>query len=309
MKRRVLGRTSLTVSSLGFGAASLWGMPFFDEKQAHAVLNAALDAGVNYIDTGPTYSRGNAEPRLGRALAGRADRHDLVLSTKVGTRRGRFGRFHKDFSPAWVRRSVDESLARLGLERLPLLLLHGPGVADFNDELLTCLADMRLKGVIGAVGVNSFEAHVLARLPDVPGIDVAMLDYNLLRLGREPLIERLAGAGLGILAGEPLAQHIFTGRPLNIRAWRDLWYLARAFKNRPRDLAMRRRYAFITGRPDGTPAQLALAYVLANPNVASAVFSTTRLPHLHENLVADGLTLPPDVAAAIRQAYVDPERS
>lgn len=306
MIRRQLGRTSLAVSRLGFGAASLWGMPFYDEAQAHAVLAAALDAGVNYIDTGPTYSSGNAEPRLGRLLARRPERHDLVVSTKVGTRFGDNGRLEKDFSPASVRRSVEQSLQRLGLQRLPLLLLHGPGLADFSDELLGCLADMRREGLIGHAGVNSFDGPVLARLPDLAGIEVAMLDYNLLRLGREPLIERLAGAGVGVLAGEPLAQHIFSGRPLKLRAWRDIWYLARALRNRPRDLALRRRYRFLSGRPEGSPAQLALAFVLNNPGVAAAVFSTTRLAHLQENLAAGDLVLPPDVDAAIRAAYCGP---
>lgn len=290
-------------SRLGFGAASLWGMPFFDEKQAHAILHAAVDAGITYIDTGPTYSAGNAEPRLGRFLASRSDREDLLVSSKAGTRKGNFGRLGKDFSPNWLRRSVEASLRRLGLARLPILLLHGPTREDLNDEVLTTLAKMRSDGMIGIAGVNSFDTAVLDRLPGSSGIEVAMLDYNLLRLDREPLIEKLATAGITVLAGAPLAQHLFSGRPMRVRAWRDLWYLARALRHRRRDLFVRQRYGFLFQQGDVTATQLALAFVLANPHVTSAVFSTTRLTHLRENLHARHVHLPAQVDAEIRAAY------
>ena len=302
MRLRPLGQSGLHVSALGFGAASLWGMPFYDEAEAHRVLRSGLEAGMTYVDTGPTYSRGNAEPRLGRFLSTWPDRDRLVLSTKAGTRMGRFGRLAKDFSPAWIRASVEASLGRLGLERLPLLLLHGPRVEDMTPALLDALAALRHQGRVTAVGINSFDTEVLERIPDWPGISVALLDYNLLRLDREPLIDRLASAGIGILAGEPLAQHVFTARPLRLRSARDLWYLARALRRRPADLALSRRYAFMQGQPEGTPAQLALAFVLANRHVASAVFSTTRVGHLQENLCAADLALSDDLARKIKHA-------
>lgn len=300
MQQRKLGNTGLSVSCLGFGAASLWGMPFFEERSAQEVLLAALDAGIKYIDTGPTYSRGNAEPRLARVLAQCSVRRDLVISTKAGTRVGRFSRLVKDFSPAWIRQSVEESLSRLHLDHLPLLLLHGPRIDDLNDDLLRMLDTLKQDGVIGHVGINSFDPDVLARLPAFPTIEVAMLDYNLLRLERETLIADLSAAGVGILAGEPLAQHVFTGRPLRLRGLRDLWYLARALRYRPQDLALRQRYAFMREHPLYTPAQLALAFVLSNPGVSTAVFSTTRMAHLQQNLQAADMTLPLEVGHAIR---------
>lgn len=304
MQRRPLGKTGLEVSCLGFGAASLWGMPFFDERAAQSVLCAAVESGLNYIDTGPTYSRGNAEPRLAGALASLGGRHDLVISTKVGTRQGAGGRLVKDFSPGWIRKSVEASLLRLGLDQLPLLLLHGPRLEDIGEPLLVALGRLRQEGKVSHFGINSFETEVLRAVPTYSVFSVVMLDFNLIKLDRESLIADLAETGIGILAGEPLAQHVFTARPLRLRGMRDLWYLARILRNRPADLLLNQKYRFMRDHPAGTPAQLALAFVLANQDVASAVFSTTRIKHLMENLAAASMQLPSSVDEMIRRAYV-----
>src|ERR1700761_5487125 len=111
MLYRPLGRTGLTVSEVGFGAASWWGMARFSEAEAVGLVHAALDGGVTLIDTGASYSRGHAEARLGRALKGR-DASRLVVATKAGTffRDGRIGR---DFSPGAVVASAEQSLRNL----------------------------------------------------------------------------------------------------------------------------------------------------------------------------------------------------
>src|SRR5258706_7916698 len=100
MRYRPLGRTGLSVSEIGFGAASWWGRAAFSEADAQALARAALDGGVTFFDTGASYSLGNAEPRLGRALAG-CDKSGLVVATKAGTVFAE-GRVRRDFSPASI---------------------------------------------------------------------------------------------------------------------------------------------------------------------------------------------------------------
>src|SRR3546814_907167 len=119
MGYRPLGATGLSVSEIGFGAASWWGKPVFDERAAVDLVHVAIDAGVTFFDTGSSYSGGEAEPRLGRALKGR-DAGKLVVATKAGTffRAGRIGR---DFSPGAIVASAERSLSNLGLDTLPLL--------------------------------------------------------------------------------------------------------------------------------------------------------------------------------------------
>ncbi|MBP9231764.1 MAG: aldo/keto reductase, partial [Phenylobacterium sp.] len=178
MLYRPLGATGLTVSEIGFGCASWWGRGAFDEGAAIALVHAALDRGVTFFDTGASYSSGNAEPRLGRALRGR-DLSALVIATKAGTAHdGR--RIVRDMSPAAIEASVLRSLGNLGLERLPLLQLHGPAIIDLTNELLAALESLKVRGLIDALGVNSFDPAVIDHVAGLPQFDVVMVDYNVL---------------------------------------------------------------------------------------------------------------------------------
>ncbi|MBP7648812.1 MAG: aldo/keto reductase [Phenylobacterium sp.] len=300
MLYRPLGATGLTVSEIGFGCASWWGQGAFDEGAAIALVHAALDRGVTFFDTGASYSSGNAEPRLGRALRGR-DLSALVIATKAGTaHNGR--RIVRDMSPAAIEASVLRSLGNLGLERLPLLQLHGPAIIDLTDELLASLESLKVRGLIDALGVNSFDPAVIDHVAGLPQFDVVMVDYNVLRPERGPLIARAAAVGKGVLAGMPLAMGHTGGQVLKLRTPRDIWYALRALKNHRAEVLAGRRFGFLHQEPGITGAQAALAYVLANPNVACAVTGTTRMGHLLENLSASGMALPLALAARISQA-------
>ncbi|OHB27097.1 MAG: hypothetical protein A2790_00070 [Phenylobacterium sp. RIFCSPHIGHO2_01_FULL_69_31] len=301
MRYRPLGATGLTVSELGFGCASWWGKPRFEECTAIGLVHEAIDQGVTLFDTGASYSAGEAEPRLGRALKGR-DAGRLVIATKAGTYHAGGGRIGRDMSPAAIVASTERSLRNLGLEALGLLQLHGPAIHELNDEMLETLAGLRARGLVRAVGLNSFDPAVMAHAVGLPGIDVIMVDYNVLRPGREPLIARAAAAGKGVLAGMPLAMgHT---RPLlaRLKGPQDVWYAARALAKHRGELARGRRFRFLHRLPGMSGSQAALAYVLANPGVSAAVFGATRPEHLRENLAASGMLLPADVMARIRSA-------
>ena len=302
MLTRPLGSTGLTVSEIGFGCASWWGMTAFSEAEAIRLVHAALDGGVTLFDTGAVYSRGEAEPRLGRALRGRGV-DGLVVATKAGTR-FEHGRVIRDMSPAAIEASVEASLRRLGLEVLPLLQLHGPSQAELTPEFVDRLQGLKGRGLVRALGVNSFDPAVIGHAIGQPGIDVVMIDYNVLRPERAPLIAQAAAAGKGVLAGMALAMGHTGLQALKIRAPRDLWYALRALKNHRADIAKGARFGFLNRLDGMTGPQAALAYVLANPGVSCAVTGTTRMVHLAENLAASGMTLPPQVAARIAAAQV-----
>jgi len=303
MRYRPLGSTGLSVSEIGFGCASWWGKRAFDEREAIRLVHAALDGGVTLFDTGAAYSEGNAEPRLGRALKGRATER-LVIATKAGTRHdGR--RVVRDFDPAAIEASVESSLRNLGLEALPLLQLHGPAQGELTDGFLDRIGGLKRRGLIRALGVNSFDPQVIAHAVGRAEIDVVMVDYNVLRPERAPLIAQAADQGKGVLAGMALAMGHTGGQVLKLRAPRDVWYALRALKNHRADIAKGARFGFLAETPGMTGAQAALAYVLADPNVSSAVVGVTRPAHLRDNLAASGVTLPDSVLAAIRRAQDD----
>jgi aryl-alcohol dehydrogenase-like predicted oxidoreductase len=299
MRYRPLGLTGLAVSEIGFGAASWWGKPQFSEASAIGLVHAALDGGVTFFDTGASYSGGHAEPRLGRALKGRTDL--LVVATKAGTF-AKDSRIGRDFSPAAIVASAEASLRKLGLETLPLLQLHGPSVAELTDDLRAALADLRGRGLVRALGVNSFDPTVIEHVLGLPDFDTVMVDYNVLRPEREPLIARAAAAGKAVLAGMPLAMGHTGGQVAKLRAPRDLWYAARGLLRHRREVAAGARFGFLGRTPGMTGAQAALGYVLANPGVACAVTGTSRMAHLRDNLAASGLILSAETLAEIRAA-------
>jgi aryl-alcohol dehydrogenase-like predicted oxidoreductase len=298
MLYRPLGRTGLSVSEIGFGAASWWGKPQFSEAAALGLVHAALDGGVTFFDTGASYSGGHAEPRLGRALKGR-DASSLVVASKAGTFAAG-GRIGRDFSPAAVVASAERSLRNLGLDVLPLLQLHGPDIAELTDDLRAALADLKARGLVRAIGVNSFDPAVIAHVIGLPDFDVVMVDYNVLRPEREPLIDRAAAAGKGVLAGMALAMGHTGGQIARLRAPRDLWYAARGLVRHRREVAAGARFGFLNRLPEITGPQAALGYVLANAGVSCAVIGTTRPAHLVENLAASGMTLPAAAMDRIR---------
>jgi aryl-alcohol dehydrogenase-like predicted oxidoreductase len=157
-----------------------------------------------------------------------------------------------------------------------------------NGPLLDTLAEVRDRGWVRWLGVNSFDTEVLESLSAIPVIDVVMLDYNVLRSYREPLITKLAEAGKFIVAGAAMA------------SMADVWYSLRAVKNYRQELFQARKFASLGTWGQWTRAQIALAFVLSNKQVGSAMFSTTRLAHLEDNVAACGLKMPDDLIRQIR---------
>jgi aryl-alcohol dehydrogenase-like predicted oxidoreductase len=303
MLYRPLGATGLTVSEIGFGCASWWGKPAFPERRAVALVHAAIEGGVTLFDTGASYSGGEAEPRLGRALEGR-DVSRLIIASKAGTY-ARRGKLVRDFSAAAVRASAEASLRNLGLEALSLLQLHGPTRDELTQELLAELAALKARGLIRAAGVNSFDPAVIEQAIGLAEIDAVMVDYNVLRPEREPLIARAAAAGKGVLAGMPLAMGHTGLQVAKIRGVQDLWYAARGLVRHRGEVRAGLRFSFLHRLEGMTGSQAALAYVLGNAGVSAAVIGTTRMAHLREDLAASGMALRGEVAARIAAAQAE----
>src|SRR5258708_2277007 len=138
------------------------------DRRVIQLVHAAVDHGVTFFDTGASYSGGNAEPRLGKALSRLKNKHDLVIATKAGSYTDDQGKWREDFSSLGVRRTVEASLTRLGLDAIPLLHLHGPEIADITDELLDTLARLREEGKVLHLSVNSFDVNAIEHTMTLP---------------------------------------------------------------------------------------------------------------------------------------------
>ncbi len=305
MLYRSLGNTGLRVSEVGFGCASYWGKKIFDETAAIRLVHAAVDHGVTFFDTGASYSAGNAEPRLGRALSGLKNKHDLVIATKAGSYTDQRGKRREDFSAAGIRRTVEASLVRLGLDAVPLLHLHGPEISDLTDDLLDTLIGLKQQGKLLHLGINSFDQNVIEHVMTIPLFASMMIDYNILRPEREPVIARLAERRLGIFAGMPLAGGLHLKGRFHVRGIQDVWYAARALKNHRSDIKRGRNLRFLEHEPQHPAAEIALAWVLRKPEISCAVLGTTRMSHLLANVRASGTTLSDELLQKIARAQLD----
>lgn len=289
MLTRTIGGTGLAVTELGFGGAPLGNLyRAVDDQTAVATVAAAYDAGIRHFDTAPHYGLGLSEERIGRALAGR-ERADFVISTKVGrllepnpaptgsdlatdfdvpdTLRRRY-----DFSADGVRRSLEASLGRLGLDRVDIAYVHDPD--DHLDQAVTeaipALVELREQGVVTAIGVGMNQWRAPLRVVRETPIDVVMLAgrWTLLdRSGRE-LLDECAGRGVSVVVAGPYNSGLLA-RPRPAPG--------ATFDYRPAGAALRAevdRLADICARYGVTVPEAALRFPLRHPAVASVVAGT-----------------------------------
>lgn len=299
LEKRTLGKTGIEMTCMGFGCASVWGKNLITDEQAKELFEQAYSLGIRYFDTG--YSYGSAEERIGKILreSKTIKREELVISTKFGTKNVN-GKYVHDFSPEWMKHSLQESLKRMGLSYVDLLLVHGPQISDLTDEYLNEMQKLKDMGLVKALGINTFDTDVIAFVCETKCFDFVMLDYNILKQEREPVIKQLYDNGIGIIAGAPLAESLYSNRVFRIRKPKDIWYLARAVVRFREQLIKGRRFAFVNKVPGITGSQIALKYVLDNPYVTTAVFGTTTPKHLEENAAAAGITLSESVLRRLK---------
>ncbi|WP_334171706.1 aldo/keto reductase [Sinomonas sp.] len=220
MQKRTIPGTSLALTTLGFGGAPI-GNLYREVSDADAIgaVQAAWEHGIRYFDTAPHYGLGLSERRIGEALRG-APRGDYVLSTKVGrllrpnpSPGGRDTEGFdvddglvrvRDYSRDGVLRSIEESLARLGTDRIDIVYIHDPDDywAEALDGAVPALSQLRDEGVIGAYGAGMNQSEMLHRFVTATDVDVVMLAgrYTLLEQGaREDLLPACAERGVGVV--------------------------------------------------------------------------------------------------------------
>lgn len=297
--KRTLGKTGIELSPIGFGCASIWGNALISDEEAVALFEKAFDLGVTYFDTGHSY--GFAEDRIGKALQrGSVARDQVVLSTKFGTRIVDGKKVH-DVSPAWIRESVETSLRRMQTDYIDLLSIHGARHSDFIPEVFDTLNALKRDGIVRAVGAStSNDADLIREISRNDWFDYVFVRYNILNQSLEPLLSSLHRQGVGVIAGAPLAEGLYSDRIFHVRSKKDAWYLARAVARFRRPLMQGRKFRFINHVPGMTGAQVALRYVLDNPAVTSAVVGTTCAAHLESNMQTMQMKIPDEIVQKIR---------
>ena len=326
-----LERSGLRVTRLGFGGASIGGLfAAVDEDDAIATVEHAWSLGIRTFDVAPLYGYGAAERRLGAALAGKP-RHEYVLSTKVGrlVRRedeippgaeidrqaadGREDSFYVrsepvrlvfDYSGDGVRRSLEESLERLGLDRIDIALIHDPDEhwEAAIGEAYPALARLRDEGVIRAIGAGMNQSAMLERFAHEGDFDVFLLAGRYTLLDQEALGELLplcVDRGIGILVGGVMNSGVLADPRPGSR-----------FNYQPAPPAIierARRIAAVCQRHDVPLRAAAIQFPLAHPAVVSLIAGVRRIDHLDEYPELMRRPIPPHLWDDLRAEGLIPE--
>lgn len=317
--KRQVGRTSLQVTSLGLGTATMGGSRIpVTRAESETMIRAAWDAGVRYVDTAPFYGVGAAEHRVGDALRDER-RDDWVLSSKVGrllrpgtnpeTADGRLAPlpFHVvyDYSHDGIMRSVEDSYQRLGLDRIDILYVHDIGEYQHGKEAnahhfgilrdsgYKALEQLRRSGTVRAIGIGVNEKQVLLEALKFGDWDVFLLAgrYTLLEQGPlDDLLPMCSARGTSIVVGGPLNSGILAGR--------DTWNYAAA----PPDVVARvnRLRAVCDAHNVKLPAA-ALQFPLAHPAVCAVIPGPRSAAEFAANLKLLAMPIPAALWADLRQ--------
>ncbi len=309
MQYRTMGRTGVQVSALALGAMNFGPIGRTTQDEATAIVDAALAAGINVIDTADMYGDGQSEEMVGRAIAGR--REDIVLATKATMPMGE-ERNHRGSSRRWLVTELDNSLRRLGVDHVDLYQIHRWDPTTSDEETLSALTDLRRAGKIRYFGSSTFPAYRIvqaqwtAREHHLGRYVTEQPSYSILQRGIEahvlPVTEEY---GLGVLAWSPLASGWLTGA---VRAGQEITTHRSAFMPARFDTAVPanqarldavEQLAKVAEAADLTLIQLALGFVIAHPAVTSAIIGPRTLEHLHSHLAAADTVLSGDVLDAV----------
>src|SRR6516162_6914393 len=297
MRQRTLGQ-GLTVPAIGLGCMGMsqsYGVP--DDQESIATIHRALDLGVTLLDTADAYGPFSNERLVGKAIAGR--RSEVVLATKFGQEFRPDGSRGVNGRPGYVRRACDESLARLGVDYIDLYYQHRVDPEVPVEETWGAMAELVTAGKVRFLGVSEAAPATVRRAHAVHPIAAGQYEYSL--FSREPeaaVLPVLRELGIGMVCYSPLGRGLLTGTLAADGEFgeRDFRRRAPRFQgqNLQHNLAIAGHVADLAAARGVTPAQLALAWVLAQGDDLVAIPGTKRRAYLEQNVAAAGLVLTAD---------------
>jgi len=314
VETRRLGRSDLEIGRVAFGAWAIGGLMWggADESDAVDAIRAALDAGVDTIDTAPVYGCGRSEELVGRALRGR--RHGVVIATKCGLRwdgdhgpvrfdtetpEGGRVRVHYDLRPASLREECEASLRRLGVETIDLYQIHWPSPVDPLEDALDALLRFREEGKIRWIGLSNFSVEQLAAAVRCDAVVAVQPPLSLVdRRSEAGVLPFCLQHALGVVAYSPMGRGLLTGHvpPERRFAASDHRSEHPSFsrENRLRVARALEQAAPMAADYGVSVANLAVAWVLATPGVTAALVGARDAAQAVENTRAADVWLSPD---------------
>jgi aryl-alcohol dehydrogenase-like predicted oxidoreductase len=300
MEYRRLGNTDLKLSEIGFGCWAMgggWGQT--DDRESIAAVRRALDLGINFFDTADIYGFGYSEEVLSEALGSR--RNEVIVATKGGLAWDEHGCIFRSSSRYHIMQAVEESLKRLKTSYIDLYQIHWPDWHTPFEVTMKVLDDLIKSGKVRYVGVSNFTVKQMKECMKVRPVHSLQPPYNMLmrdiEKGELPFCRR---NGIGVVAYGPLAYGLLTGKFTNDTKFPKAdWRSGELFpdpgdwqrhidlfhgKQFGRNLKVVEKLKKIAARREKTVGQLAIAWILSNPAVTSAIVGAKRPSQLEENI-------------------------
>ena len=315
MRQRQIGKGGPLVSEIGLGCM---GMSFAygprDDIASAQTLNRALDLGVTHLDTADMYGYGHNEELIGRTLAGRRD--EFVLATKFASRIENpddpTSRRFVDSSAAWAKQACDDSLRRLGFDTIDLYYMHRRNSQTPIEETVSAMADLVTAGKVRWLGLSEVSPQTLRAAHAQHPISAVQMEYSLFtRFVEGEMLDTCRELGVAMVAYSPVGRGMLTGALTADQTWApdDFRPTQPRFSeaNLAGNVALADAVREIAAENGMTPAQAAIAWVLAQGDDVLPIPGTKRIQYLEENVAAADVTLSPDQLERLAAA-VPPER-
>jgi aryl-alcohol dehydrogenase-like predicted oxidoreductase len=306
MEQRQLGKSGIKVSALGLGLMSMSGVyGNANDDESIKVIHYALDQGINFLDSADMYGWGHNETLLGKALKGRRDK--VVVATKFGQVKLPDGKQSVDGRPEYVMQACDASLKRLGIDVIDLYYQHRVDTNTPIEDTVGAMKRLVEQGKVRALGLSEARPETIRRAHKVHPIAAVQNEYSLLyRKEGEETLKATRELGIALVPYAPLGRSMLTG---SVHGRADLPEGDRRLQH-PRfqgealdaNVALVKRLEAIAAEKRCTPAQLVLAWLLAQGNDIIPIPGTKRRERIDENLAASKIKLSPQDLQRISEA-------
>jgi len=306
MEMRTLGRSSLKVSAIGLGLMSMSGVyGNASDDESISVIHYALDKGINFLDSADMYGWGHNEELLGKALKGR--REKAIVATKFGQVKTAEGKQDVDGSPAYVQKACEASLKRLGIDTIDLYYQHRVDAKVPIEDTVGAMKRLVEQGKVRALGLSEARPETIRRAHKVHPIAAVQNEYSLLyRTDGEETLRATRELGISLVPYAPLGRSMLTG---SVHGKQDLPDGDRRLahprfqgENLDRNVALVGKLEKIAAEKKCTPAQLVLAWLVAQGKDIVPIPGTKRKSRLDENLESLKITLTADELKRISDA-------